>query len=311
MGHLLSSSIGETYRRHITQVGIHRNCEMCNTIEEIATSRFFTWKTNENFEIEQMRGAPHCDPYEAFKACKFLGVGINYLNDNLHIFLNQEYLKPDESLTPIFTDKQNSIKDVSKKLTELRRRFYALKRDENKYRGVVLKTLVNQPISNFMYANCKTPFTNSLFRFTVKARSQYLVTPFMRHLIFRKGNGICNLCNRDRMDTLYHILNGCPKLTAHYTNRHNKIVQVVVEAISTNCNLYTETIHENKCVVIDEKLSKNGKFKTKIRPDIWYWAVSNKGKIAPTTFLTLHMVEIKACWAQNMKKHTIEKKQIQ
>jgi hypothetical protein len=48
--------------------------------------------------------------------------------------------------------------------------------------------------------------------------------------------------------------------------------------------------------VIDEKFSKNGKFKTKIRPDIWYWTVSNKGKIAPTTFLTLHMVEIKACW---------------
>jgi hypothetical protein len=63
MGHLLSSSIGETYRRHITQVGIDRNCKMYNTVEEVATSRFFIWKTNENFEIEQMRGAPHCDPY--------------------------------------------------------------------------------------------------------------------------------------------------------------------------------------------------------------------------------------------------------
>jgi hypothetical protein len=221
----------------------------------------------------------------------------------LQIFLNEENLKPDESRTPIFTDKQNSIKDISKKLTEIRRRYYALKRDENMYRGVVLKTLVNQPISNFMYANCKTPFKNSLFRFTVKAHSQCLVTHFMRHLIFRGGNGICNLCNRDRMDTLCHILNGCPKLTTHYTNRHNKIVQVVVEAISTNCNLFTETIHENKCVVIDEKFSKSGKFKTKIRPDIWYWTVSNKGKIAPTTFLTLHMVEIKACWGAECKEN--------
>jgi hypothetical protein len=86
MGHLLSSSLGDTYRRHITQVGIDRNWEMFHTIEEVATSRFFTWKTNENFEIEQMRGAPHCDPYEAFKACKFLGIGINYLNDDLQIF---------------------------------------------------------------------------------------------------------------------------------------------------------------------------------------------------------------------------------
>jgi hypothetical protein len=55
-----------------------------------------------------MRGAPHCDPYEAFKACKFLGVGINYLNDNLQIFLNEEYLKPDESRTPYFTINKTS-----------------------------------------------------------------------------------------------------------------------------------------------------------------------------------------------------------
>jgi hypothetical protein len=154
-----------------------------------------------------------------------------------------------------------------------------------------------------MCANCKAPFTNTLFRFTVKARSQCLVTPFLSHLIFRDGNGICGLCNRDRMDTLYHILNGCSKLTTHYTNRHNKIVQVVVEAISANCNLYAESIHENKCVVIDEKFSKNGKFKTKIRPDIWYWTVSNKGKIAPTTFLTLHMVEIKTCWGAEYQEN--------
>jgi small nuclear ribonucleoprotein (snRNP)-like protein len=60
-------------------------------------------------------------------------------------------------------------------------------------------------------------------------------------------------------------------------------------------------------VEIGEKFSKNGKFKTKIRPDIWYWTVSNKGKIAPTTFLPLHMVEIKACWgAKYQENHNQE-----
>jgi hypothetical protein len=63
---------------------------MLNTVEEVATSRFFTWQTNASYEIEQLRGRAHCDRYEAFKACKFLGVGINYSNDNLQIFLNEE-----------------------------------------------------------------------------------------------------------------------------------------------------------------------------------------------------------------------------
>jgi hypothetical protein len=42
MSHLLSSGIGEAYRRHITQIGLDGSKEMLNTIEEIATSRFFT-----------------------------------------------------------------------------------------------------------------------------------------------------------------------------------------------------------------------------------------------------------------------------
>jgi hypothetical protein len=66
-------------------------------------------------------------------------------------------LKPEEDRKPIYTEAYQSVKEISKVLTEHRRRFYLAKRDENKYRGVVLKTLMDQPISNFMLANCKTP----------------------------------------------------------------------------------------------------------------------------------------------------------
>jgi hypothetical protein len=131
---LLSNRIGTTYRRHITQVGIDKKCEMFHTPEEVATSRFFTWKTKENFEVEQMRGAPHCNPYETFIAWKFLGIGINYLNDDLQIILDSEFLKPEERRNPIFTDKNQSITQISKILTEYRRRSYDVKRDQNKHR---------------------------------------------------------------------------------------------------------------------------------------------------------------------------------
>jgi hypothetical protein len=50
--------------------------------------------------------------------------------------------------------------------------------EENKYRGVGYKALVDQPISNFMLSNCKAPFNNGLFRFTVKAATKPLSLVF-------------------------------------------------------------------------------------------------------------------------------------
>jgi hypothetical protein len=38
---------------------------------------------------------------------------------------------------------------------------------------------------------------------------------FFKAYIFKEVNGICGLCKRDRMDILYHILSGCPKLVRH------------------------------------------------------------------------------------------------
>jgi hypothetical protein len=63
-------------------------------------------------------------------------------------------------------------------------------------------------------------------------------------------------------------------------------------------------------VNIDEKLSKDREFKTKIRHEYWDWSISNKRKIAPTTFLTLHMGEIKPYWGpkyiENRNHETFE-----
>jgi hypothetical protein len=47
-----------------------------------------------------------------------------------------------------------------------------------------------------MNANCKAPFSDALFRFTVKARNQCLMTNFMGKLIFREGNGVCGYAEK-------------------------------------------------------------------------------------------------------------------
>jgi hypothetical protein len=92
-----------------------------------------------------------------------------------------------------------------------------MKNKENNYRGAVYRALEDQPLSNVMLANHKAPFNNSLFRFIVKARNQPLLTPFMKRVIFKQGDGLCRICNRDRQDTVYHMLNACGKMTGYYT----------------------------------------------------------------------------------------------
>jgi hypothetical protein len=71
-------------------------------------------------------------------------------------------------------------------------------------------------------------------------------------------------------------MNACPKLTGYYTERHNRIVDIVSEAVRPICNVIRGSICENTCLKIEESLCKSGHFKTSIGPDIWYWSETAK-----------------------------------
>jgi hypothetical protein len=160
-----------------------------------------------------MSGTAHCEVYEAFLAVKNLKIGITYNEKvNLMVFAGEDFPLPTgENRKIIFQEGDNKINDVSKKLSEWNRNKYLKAMEENKYRGVVHQAFIRQPLSNFMMANHKAPFNDSLFRFIVKARNQALMTPFMRRVLFRTGDGICRICNRDRQDTTYHMLKNAVK----------------------------------------------------------------------------------------------------
>jgi hypothetical protein len=91
----------------------------------------------------------------------------------------------------------------------------------------------------------------------------------MRKLIFRGGKGICGICQKDRQDTVYHILNGCDRMYRDYIARHNLIIDRLSEAIKLTCNLASEEFQDTQ-VKISPKESKNNKsYHTLVRPDIW------------------------------------------
>jgi hypothetical protein len=84
------------------------------------------------------------------------------------------------------------------------------------------------------------------------------MTPFMRRLLFRKGDGICIICNKDRQDTTYHMLNACGKMTRFYTQRHDAVMDRLEEAINMLVKPSGE-LFKNKIVRIDGKFTNNGK----------------------------------------------------
>jgi hypothetical protein len=147
-------------RKYITQVALDQRVIIMSDIHQIPNSRFFTWTINKNFGIGRMAGTVHCEVFAGFKSCKMLNVGINYAgDDHLQIFPNEELVKLEEDRLFNFSDKEFTVKHVSKLLSEDRRQHHFKLVQDNKYRGVVWQTLINQPISNFMDANCNVPFS--------------------------------------------------------------------------------------------------------------------------------------------------------
>jgi hypothetical protein len=96
--------------------------------------------------------------------------------------------------------------------------------EENNYKCAIYKSLKDQPISNFMHANCKALSSNALFRFNVKARNKTSIIQFTRHIINNQGNKVCNLCLRDNQDIVDNILNGFSRWIDYHTERHDLVI---------------------------------------------------------------------------------------
>jgi hypothetical protein len=95
--------------------------------------------TEADYDIGRMHGAIHCEIYEAFKACKYLTIGVSYAanGNNLQIFPNEDFLKPGEDRKPIFSGKDSSVKAISKYLSEHKRDDYFNLMQQNNSRCVV------------------------------------------------------------------------------------------------------------------------------------------------------------------------------
>jgi hypothetical protein len=80
------------------------------------------------------------------------------------------------------------------------------------------------------------------------------------------------------------------------TERHNLVVQKLCESIDLRKGKIS-VIHENKELIVDEYLQNGGTFKSKIRPDVWFWTQDEN-------ITKLWIVEVKCAFGRKMDEES-------
>jgi hypothetical protein len=107
-----------------------------------------------------------------------------------------------------------------------------------------------------------------------------MISEYERICRYREGQSpICDL---------KHILNNCTHFLGDYTKRHNAVVGVIRDLIENTVR--PEKIYLYREVSIHGDETRNGGlYKTKHRPDLWYWRETE-------TEVILELIEVKVPW---------------
>ena len=179
-----------------------------------------------------------------------------------------EFVSDNESLT--------NSKKVSLFLTSQRKKFWANCASKQTMHMHSLYSFANNPLSNSCIVNNNHPVSDSFIRFAIKGRVNILGTPEFDEIIHNVPHTPCPLCSftgANATQSLAHILNGCVKRYPLYTKRHNRVQNVIVDAIKDLPNV--SEIHRDSKISIfnlpdDLKL---------LRPDIVAWDQNRKNCI--------------------------------
>ena len=219
----------------------------------------------------------------------------------------------------MYVEDQNKLmvshKGVSKRITSAKTAKEAI-------RGFFLEDLLKGIRNNITHGHSFTgpimkeshifrntvPINDSVFKFTIKSRTNTLPTEGNIYDWTGKGNGICKHCNNGK-ETLHHLLNNCHSKMQFYTYRHNIVANILRDAIRTKINpeYYKEScqisLNELTNNEVNEGISNNN---THLRPDIFYLDSDN----------VLTIIEIGIAYNQERKRdneitNTLEDKHIE
>lgn len=131
-------------------------------------------------------------------------------------------------------------------------------------KGHSFYSLADSPISSF-FINPRSKTSDSVTKFALNARLGSLFTGNIRSL--RSGNaeeGKCPRCGET--ETAHHLLNGCPMRKHEFTKRHDAIVRILRDFL-TSKRMIT---HANQAVHNRDGVRLEGP-NASLRPDLWWW----------------------------------------
>lgn len=135
-------------------------------------------------------------------------------------------------------------------------------------------TFHDNPLSNSYMIRQNYPIGDKFFRFAIRCRANLLGTPEFNELIHGAVHTPCPRClnqGDSHTQSLSHILNGCIYSYRLYTERHNRIQNVLIEYLKENPDI--QEIYEDKSINIID-IPDNLK---RLRPDIVTWS-NNRNK---------------------------------
>jgi hypothetical protein len=241
-------------------------------------TRFFNWDVDANYNFpKKTRPGRHSEILEAFNAAKRSSYIIDFNEAGDNIYVKWEKVLPNHpsEIITLYGPTENDLhypapSELSKRLMKKCRQIHQeeLAKLSSCFQ---MKTCKESTASNSMLDNCKAPVSDFILKFLIRARGNTLWTPAVKaaRLQSFQRSTYCS-CSNGRKCNLLHILNNCGFNFKLMTERHNLIVQKLCEGIDLRKDRISVN-HENKELVVDEYLQNGGTFKSKIRPDVWFW----------------------------------------
>ena len=133
-------------------------------------------------------------------------------------------------------------------------------------KGHSFHSLRNSSISNF-WLKSNSVMADSIVKFAVKARTNSLMTGFLKAKRNdpTNQNSLCKRCGN--IETLHHILNGCPRNKASLIKRHDAVQGVLTKYLIDHKRM---NVHQNQSIRGRGGERINGPNAT-LRPDLWWW----------------------------------------
>lgn len=159
--------------------------------------------------------------------------------------------------------------DISRFLTERRKKFLAKKLNQKLFHLHAFNHLLNNKLSNFWIKDIHNVMTDAAYKFMIKSRTNNLPTQEFREIINSIPHVHCLVCGPNSGNqSLVHLLNKCKTNNLNIQKIHNLVVK---EFVQTLIERHPDYIGKFENRTIPDNLAALSTSNSSLKPDIQFW----------------------------------------